>query len=115
MTDTEPTKLLPCPFCQRSLINLHFDDQFQHPENNCVLSRFILVSALRESWNRRTPPAPQPAPETERPSVLFRPRIYKDGNSWCALYGDNLQSGIAGFGDTPEKACAAFDEAWRKP
>ena len=39
---------------------------------------------------------------------------YKDGNQWCILYGDNLQVGIAGFGDTPIKAMYAFDEAmWR--
>ena len=26
---------------------------------------------------------------------------FKDGNKWCALYGEDLQVGIAGFGDTP--------------
>ena len=25
---------------------------------------------------------------------------YKDGNQWCCLYGDDIQSGICGFGDT---------------
>lgn len=25
---------------------------------------------------------------------------YKDGNQWCFLYGDNIQDGICGFGDT---------------
>lgn len=25
----------------------------------------------------------------------------KDGNQWCALYGEDLQAGIAGFGNTP--------------
>lgn len=25
---------------------------------------------------------------------------YKDGNKWCYLYGDNIQEGICGFGDT---------------
>ena len=36
--------------------------------------------------------------EMSRPSVLFRPKLTQDGNQWCALYGDNLQDGIAGFG-----------------
>lgn len=26
---------------------------------------------------------------------------YRDGNQWCALYGEDLQTGIAGFGNTP--------------
>lgn len=47
------------------------------------------------------------------PHVLMRPKIYPDGNQWCALYGDNLQEGLAGFGDTPELAAQAFDDAWR--
>lgn len=47
-----------------------------------------------------------------RPSAVYRPKLSIDGNQWCALYGDNLQDGVAGFGDTPEAACAAFDEAW---
>lgn len=47
-----------------------------------------------------------------RPSVLFRPTLSADGTSWCALYGDDLASGVAGFGDTPAEAMAAFDKAW---
>jgi hypothetical protein len=50
----------------------------------------------------------------ERPSVMFRPKIYPDGNMWCALLGDDLQSGVSGFGDTPDKAMAAFDQAFWK-
>ena len=50
--------------------------------------------------------------EHTRPSVLMRPSLTVDGNQWCALYGDNLQEGVAGFGDTPEEAFKAFDAAW---
>lgn len=50
-----------------------------------------------------------------RPSVLFRPAISIDGNKWCALYGANLQDGVAGFGDTPEAAMLEFDKAWIAP
>lgn len=46
------------------------------------------------------------------PHVRMRPRIFPDGNKWCCLYGSDLQVGVAGFGDTPEEACAAFDKAW---
>lgn len=50
--------------------------------------------------------------EQQRPSVLMRPSISLDGNQWCALYGDSLQDGVAGFGDSPALAMAAFDRAW---
>ena len=50
----------------------------------------------------------------KRPSTIYRPRIYTDGNKWCALYGDNIQDGVAVFGDSPEEAFADFDAAWVK-
>lgn len=31
-------------------------------------------------------------------------KVFKDGDSWCALVGANLQDGIAGFGVTPSGA-----------
>ncbi len=52
------------------------------------------------------------ATEAARPSVLYRPALSIDGNQWCALYGSNLQDGVAGFGDTPAAAMQAFDSAW---
>jgi hypothetical protein len=44
--------------------------------------------------------------------VRMRPSIFPDGDQWCCLYGEDLQVGVAGFGNTPEQACAAFDLAW---
>jgi hypothetical protein len=45
---------------------------------------------------------------------LLKPKIYMDGNQWCVLYGENLQDGICGFGDTPKKAVMDFNGAWDK-
>lgn len=50
--------------------------------------------------------------ELQRPSAVYRPALFPDGNMWCALYGEGLMNGVAGFGETPAKAMAAFDEAW---
>jgi len=36
------------------------------------------------------------------PHVLMRPKLSIDGDQWCALYGENLQDGVAGFGDSPD-------------
>jgi len=50
----------------------------------------------------------------ERPSAIYRPALSIDGNKWCALYGANLQDGVAGFGDSPAAAMHDFDVAWHK-
>lgn len=54
------------------------------------------------------------AMELQRPSALFKPTLTKDGNAWIALLGPNLQEGIAGCGDTPDKAMRDFDNNWHK-
>jgi len=48
----------------------------------------------------------------ERPCLLFKPRLFADGNQWCALYGENIHEGVCGFGDTPSAAMYAFDTEW---
>jgi hypothetical protein len=45
--------------------------------------------------------------------ALLNPKVFIDGDQWCVLYGENLQDGVAGFGETPAKAVYAFDAAWR--
>lgn len=52
--------------------------------------------------------------EMQRPAVLFKPKLYVDGNQWCAVYGDDIQNGVAGFGDSPSKAMTDFDNEWVK-
>lgn len=52
------------------------------------------------------------ASEQMRPCVVFKPALSRDGNMWCALFGENLHEGVAGFGETPAKAMYAFDHAW---
>lgn len=47
-----------------------------------------------------------------RPSVLYRPALSVDGNMYCALYGDDLVQGVAGFGETAEAAMIDFDKNW---
>ena len=49
----------------------------------------------------------------QAPHVIMRPRVFPDGNRWCALYGENLEEGVSGFGKTPEGACSEFDHKWR--
>jgi hypothetical protein len=46
------------------------------------------------------------------PSVLYKPKIYKDGNKWCCLLGKNIQEGICGFGDSPHEATEDFNKVF---
>ena len=48
----------------------------------------------------------------DAPSVKYRPSLSIDGNKWCALYGENLQDGLAGLGDSPNEAMQDFDRKW---
>jgi len=48
----------------------------------------------------------------QRPHVRMRPRVFKDGDSWCCLYGENIMEGVVGFGPTPNDACMDFDKTW---
>lgn len=50
--------------------------------------------------------------ESLRPSTLYKPALSIDGDQWCALYGEDLQCGVAGFGDSPTDAYRDFDRAW---
>jgi hypothetical protein len=45
---------------------------------------------------------------------MLKPAITIDGNQWCVLYGKDLQSGVAGFGDSPAQAARDFNEQWYK-
>lgn len=54
------------------------------------------------------------AMEMARPSVLYKPTLMADGDMWCALLGEDLQVGVAGFGATPADAMTAFDQAFYK-
>jgi hypothetical protein len=54
------------------------------------------------------------AKDQMRPSAIYRPALSIDGNQWCALYGENLQDGVAGFGDSPALAMDDFDANWTK-
>lgn len=52
------------------------------------------------------------AAEQMRPCVLLRPALKIDGDKWCALYGENLQDGIVGFGNSPSDAMHDFDKSY---
>lgn len=38
---------------------------------------------------------------------------YPDGNMWCILWGEDLQNGVAGFGETPQLAVFDFNRNFR--
>ena len=44
----------------------------------------------------------------------LKPKLHQDGNQWCVLYGDDIQIGIVGFGDTPYLAILDWNSQWSK-
>jgi hypothetical protein len=48
------------------------------------------------------------------PSAIYRPKLYIDGNAWCALYGDNIQDGVCGFGASPQDAMIDFNKSFNE-
>ena len=46
--------------------------------------------------------------------TMLKPSLQIDGNQWCVLYGEDLQVGIAGFGDSPHLAIMDFNGQWYK-
>jgi hypothetical protein len=52
--------------------------------------------------------------EQQRPFVVLRPRMLLDGDQWCALYGEDLQNGVVGFGKSPAEAASNFDAKWHE-
>jgi hypothetical protein len=47
--------------------------------------------------------------------MTLNPKLFIDGTNWCALYGENLMEGIAGFGPTPSAALADFEMQMHRP
>ena len=45
----------------------------------------------------------------------LKPRLFIDGDMYCFLYGDDLMSGVAGFGITANEAAINFRDNWYKP
>ena len=48
------------------------------------------------------------------PSMMILPKLLIDGDQWCALFGDSIQNGVVGFGDSPYEAYLDFDREWFK-
>ena len=50
----------------------------------------------------------------KQPSIMLGLVPVLDGDTWIVLYGKDIQEGICGCGDSPEKAMGDFDIQWRK-
>ncbi len=68
-----------------------------------------IVSAAHFAWQRIYQDVTM---ELSRPSVIYRPTFGQDGNAFFFLLGEDLASGISGWGETPEAAARDFDRVW---
>ena len=60
------------------------------------------------------PTLEQNAFDAGRPHIMQRARVYQDGTAWVCSIGENPMVGVYGYGDSPAKACVAFDDIWFK-
>jgi len=78
-------------------------------QSNSIMSAAVQAANTQE---RASSYAQEVELERLRPFYLLKPAVYKDGNQWCALYGENIAIGVCAFGDTPAKAATNFDIVW---
>lgn len=45
--------------------------------------------------------------------TLFKPLLFQEGSNYIAVLGPDLESGIAGYGDTPEDALINWNDNLR--
>jgi len=45
--------------------------------------------------------------------IKIMAKMYKDGNQWCVMAGENIQDGIAGFGSNTWQAISDFKSEFR--
>jgi hypothetical protein len=93
----------------------NISEAFQEAIGQQVHYLALSIEAVRTEYGQAADTQRVAALETMRPSVIYRPAISIDGSQWCALYGENLQDGVAGFGDSPALAMADFDANWILP
>lgn len=74
-------------------------------------SMMVRMEAMSAVWNVQDQFV-NTAECLREPAVLYKPKVFIDGDKWCALYGDDLQNGVCGFGDSPRNAMIDFNRAW---
>ena len=75
-----------------------------------AISRAVSSSGLDHAVGQITEIVRQAVGDYQRPSVLYKPRLFIDGDQWCAMYGTTIQGCVTGFGDSPAEAMSDFDD-----
>jgi len=76
-----------------------------------------IESSQRQHHNEIQHQMKQEVLETEQQFQIFsmlKPKIYPDGDMWCCLYGEDIVSGVVGFGSTPLKAILDFNNSFNE-
>jgi hypothetical protein len=81
-------------------------DAIENAIRDCNISHYVMMAANSIE---------QAASAYESPAAVYKPKVYIDGDQWCALYGENLQDGVAGFGASPALAMCDFEKKWYAP
>ena len=52
--------------------------------------------------------------EKERPFFLLRPKLFRTPTGWKVVYGANDETGLTGYGKSPDDAAKDFDKNFFK-
>lgn len=69
------------------------------------------MAEQQDIWNEQY----AAACDARLPHIVYRPMLVRQGQMYCAYYGETIDSGCTGFGMTPEKAMIDFDKEWTSP
>lgn len=70
--------------------------------------RHYSMGSAREAMRKALQAALASRPTARAPA----PQVFRDGDKWCALYGDDIMAGVCGLGDTPSDAVEDYLGAW---
>jgi len=97
---------------------VHFNKEATCPVNDNLAPGFVSGAICGWGWARTYIGRLLSKYPDEWPHAIPAEAIclYKDGNAWCAVFGNfiNLQESPAGFGDTTEEAIANLKEELEK-
>jgi len=76
---------------------------YHHSE--CLYQELSLINQQHKEWEDRL----LKDRECYNLFSMLKPKVFIDGSQWCVLYGEDIQSGIAGFGCTIKEAILNFN------
>lgn len=94
------------------------DDLCQAIKNTAVETgdKYEVISQLLHYIDALGQSVKNIAVETEEYNLfsILKPKLFIKENQWCCLYGNDIETGIAGFGESPYASILNWSKQWYK-